>query len=93
MSEIVTVNVTQNVDNVVINGSTANDVVTVSVTDIIDEVAVTVTEGGGDITIQNSDNTYNVVASTSPFILPDTDYNINVNGVFYASTSLPTLAP
>jgi hypothetical protein len=46
-----------------------------------------------EINIRNSNNTYNVLATESPFILPDTDYNINVNGVFYASTSLPTLAP
>jgi hypothetical protein len=48
---------------------------------------------GGEITIQNSNDTYNEVATSSPFILPDTDYNIYVNTVFYATTSLPTLEP
>lgn len=53
---------------------------------------IKVTQGGG-VLITNSDDTFSVTATPPTFKLPDTDYNININGVFYASTSLPTLAP
>ena len=42
--------------------------------------------------IQNSDNTYQATGSSAePFILPDTTYNIYVNGTLNQSFDLPTL--
>jgi hypothetical protein len=70
--------------------------VNVTAATTIEQVNVTVTEGGGgeDATVRNSNNTYNeTVASGGTLVLPDTDYNIYVNTVFYATTSLPTLEP
>jgi len=53
------------------------------------------TSGGGcsSIDIKNSNDGYNqnILCDQSPFVLPDTTYTINVNGVFNQSVSLPTL--
>jgi hypothetical protein len=95
MIETVNITVDETTETVNVNVDSVNDVVTINASTTTEAITVNVVEGGvgGDITIQNSDNTYSVVASSSPFILPDTDYDIYVNTVFYASTSLPTLAP
>lgn len=47
--------------------------------------------GGGNITIENSDATYSEVATTSPFILPDTTYNFIVNGGTPIVETIPSL--
>ena len=45
---------------------------------------------GGSITIRNSDNSFSVVASSSPFVVPDNVFNFVVNGVT-TSQSAPAL--
>lgn len=91
----VTVNVDTTVQQVDINATTTVQNVAVTAATTVQEVSVTVTEGGGgsEVEIINSDNTYSATATPPTFVLPDTDYDIYVNGVFQASTSLPTLAP
>ena len=56
-------------------------------------ITVDTQTGGASVEITNSNNTYSATATPPTFVLPDTDYDIYVNGVFQASTSLPTLAP
>jgi hypothetical protein len=45
---------------------------------------------GGNVIVMNSDGSYEQIG-LSPFVLPDTEYNIFVNGVLDQTFSLPTL--
>ncbi len=90
------VNIDTTIEEVAITATTTIEEVEINATTTIEQVEVTVTEGGGggeSVAITNSDATYNATATPPIFVLPDTDYNIYVNTVFYATTSLPTLAP
>ena len=48
---------------------------------------------GDGVPITNSNGTYNAIAYLPEFELPDTDYDIYVNGVFQGTVTLPTLEP
>lgn len=47
--------------------------------------------GVGNINIKNTDGSFDVTASTSPYILEDTTINVYVNGVLNASTIVPSM--
>lgn len=52
---------------------------------------VVITGPGGSIVIKNSDNTFNVTASTSPYVLEDTNIKVYVNGVLKQSVVRPSM--
>ena len=70
-----------------------SDTIVINITEPEDIIDVNIDQAVSGINIQNSDNSYSASASSSPFILPDSEYNVYVNGVFQSSFSLPTLAP
>lgn len=45
------------------------------------------------ITVENSDLSYTALATTNPFVLPDTTYNILKNSVLDSTFTNPTLDP
>jgi hypothetical protein len=91
--------------NILVNGNIEGDVnnaypVDIQLTDgtnpvTPDDVTVvgnTVTIEAPDATVENSNATYtDTVPSGGTLVLPDTDYDIYVNGLFNTTVSLPTL--
>jgi len=45
------------------------------------------------ITVENTDVSYQALATTNPFVLPDTTYNVYVNAVLDTTFTNPTLDP
>ncbi len=58
-----------------------------------DLIALLCVAGCASVDIRNSDLTYtdNITCAESPFTLPDTTYNINVNGVLRQTVTIPSL--
>lgn len=52
---------------------------------------IEVNNGGGNILIRNSNNTFTDTATSSPYTLPNTTVNVFVNGVLNQTATIPTL--
>jgi hypothetical protein len=89
-NSVVNVTVNNSIDDITIEATTTNSVVDLTINNTIQDVTILPTSGG-NVTIENSDATYSEVASTSPFILPDTDYNFIVNGGTPIVETIPSL--
>ena len=58
----------------------------------IDFPQITVNTGtGGNIEIKNSDASFDVTATTSPYILEDTTINVFVNGILNTTIVRPSM--
>ncbi len=56
------------------------------------EIPNMIIEIGGNATVQNSDESFQETVETDDVLeLEDTTYNVNVNGVFNTSGSLPSM--
>lgn len=47
--------------------------------------------GGGSVTVENSDASFTAAATSPTYVLPDTTYNVYVDNVLQATTTVPTL--
>lgn len=56
------------------------------------EVITSGGSGGPDATVQNSDNTYNVIVpGGNTLVLPDNTYNLSIDGVLDQSSTGPSI--
>jgi hypothetical protein len=80
------INVT--IDNTIIYTGTATN----SAGTATDSITITVSNGCADATVENTTQTYQqTVASGGTLVLPDTDFEVYVDGVLQGSSTAPTL--
>jgi hypothetical protein len=60
---------------------------------VIDFQPVVNTSGNGSVLVRNSDGSFADTAVSSPYTVPDTIFNITVDGVVLDSFTRPSLRP